>query len=301
MLNNTTPQPVGYGHKLEVLNQKSKNVSLNTDSVALFCLGALSEELNSKAFFKTVKLKKESLNASENFLKPLPLDADSIKNICNRYHADAAVILDKIKIEDLIAEYYIAENNTFAGVLEVQCETEWSIVDAKTEGYARLKYRDTIYWENPSYTIKSAMNNLPKRIDGVIDGALNAGKKIANRLTPYWDKEDRYFFKSGNKYIKAGIDSVYYKNWNGAALLWQHALKSGNATTRAFAAHNIAITKELSGEIDSAISYQQQAVTDYARSAFMTNQYLGIMSDYLNSLQRRKTELELLRKQIGNE
>lgn len=301
LLNNTVAQPPGDGHKLEQLNQKVKNVALNTDSVALFCLGALTNELNAKAFFKSVRLKKESQNCSDNFLRATPLELDTVKAICATYNADAAIILDKIKVDDIIAEYYEPEENAFAGVFEVRYETDWSIVEANTGHSARIRYRDTIYWENPSYNLKIAMNGLPRRIDGVIDGALHAGRKTANRLTPYWEKEDRYFFRSRNKYIRSGIDSIYIKQWDAAARMWEMALRSSSPGTRAFAANNIAVVMEINGDIDKAIQYQQRAIKDYPGSTFMNQQYYYLMVNYLNELKARQTETELLNKQTGKE
>lgn len=301
LLNNTVPQPPGNGHKLEVLNQKPKNVILNTDSVALFCLGALTDELNSKAFFRSVMLEKESHNSSDNFLRTTPLEPDTVKYICDKYAADAAIILDKIKVEDNIAEYYTPENNGFAGVFEVRYETDWSIMEASTGHSARIRYRDTIYWENPSYNLKIAMSGLPRRIDGVIDGALNTGRKTANRFTPYWEKEDRYFFRSRNKFIRAGIDSIYIKQWNSAAKTWENALNSNSSSTRAYAANNIAIVMEINGNIDKAIQYEEEAIKDYPGSTFMNQQHYYLMIDYLNELKKRKNEMELLNKQTGNE
>ena len=69
IINNSAIQPANYGHKTALINEAIKNVAIPTDSLSLFCLGALTEDLEGKEFFSSVQLIPNSINKSENFFK----------------------------------------------------------------------------------------------------------------------------------------------------------------------------------------------------------------------------------------
>jgi len=301
VVNNTVVQPRNLGHRTELLNQKTKNVSIETDSIALFCLGSLTEELESKSFFSTVQLTPNSVNTSTNFSIINPLDTETVTKLCNTNHADVVLSLDKIKLNDDISEYYLNETSSFLTVLEVRYESFWSIHYPNSSDITPIQFKDTIYWESESYDSKKAMDGLPKRMDGIIDGALIVGKKSINRFLPYWDKADRYLYKSQNKYIKQGIDSVYVKNWKSAIIIWEKALKnSKNACIQTQAANNIAVAYEITGDIDKAIEYATLTLNYFAKSYFSNYKTLLQLSDYLEELNNRKKDIAILKKQVGD-
>jgi len=300
IVNNTVVQPSNLGHRTELLNQKTKNVSIETDSVALFCLGSLTEELESKGFFSSVQLAPNSVNTSTNFSIINPLNKETVTKLCNTNQADVVLSLDKIKLNDDISEYYLNETSSFLAVFEVRYETFWSIHYPNSDEVTPIQFKDTIFWESESYVRKKVMNGLPQRIDGIIDGALNVGKKSISRFLPYWDKADRYFYNPGNKLIKQGIDSVYVKNWKSAIAIWDKALnKSKNAWIQAQAANNIAIAYEISGDIDKAVEYAALSLNYFGKSYFSDYKTLVQLSGYLEELYNRKKDIEVLKKQLG--
>lgn len=299
IVNNTVVQPANLGHRTELLNQKTKNIIIETDSMSLFCLGALTEDLENNGFFSTVKLAPKSVNPSGNFSIINPLDTSTTNQLCKLYNADVILSLDKIKVNDDISEYYLNETSTFLGVFEVRYESYWSIHYPNKTDVTPIQFKDTIYWESETYIRKKVMADLPKRIDGIVDGALNVGKKSVGRLLPYWDKVDRYFYNSQNKYIKQGIDSVYVKNWDSSILSWKKALDSKNAMTQAYAANNMAIAYEISGNIDKAIEYATLAYNSVGKSYYGDYKLFARFYEYIQELNRRKKDIAILKKQLG--
>ena len=299
IVNNTAKQPDNMGHRTELLNQKTKNVIIKTDSVPLFCLGSLTEELQSNGFFTTVKLLPNSVNKSNSFSIIEPLSTDNVASLCSQNQADVLLSLDKIKVNDDISEYYINENSIFQAVFEVRYETYWSIHYPDKAEVTPIQFKDTIYWQSESYARKSVMSELPKRIDGIIDGALNVGKKSVGRFLPYWEKTDRFFYTTPNKYIKQGMDSVYVKNWKSAIASWEKAYESKSSLVQAYAANNIAIAYEISGNIDKAIEYSTLAYYSLGKSSFSENTIFAQFLSYLEDLNQRKKDIVLLKKQLG--
>ncbi|MFT3754193.1 MAG: DUF6340 family protein [Paludibacter sp.] len=300
MVNNTSLQPSNVGHRTELLNQKTKNISIDTDSIPLFCLGALNEELENNGFFSSVKLLPNSLNPSTNFSIINPLDSATVKKLCDNNQANVILSLDKIKVNNDISEYYINETSSFLAIFEVRYETFWSIRYPNSTETSSVQFKDTIYWENESYIRRKVMDGLPKRMDGIIDGALNVGRKSTSRFLPYWEKADRYFFNSSNKYLKQGISHVYYKEWDKAIASWERALStSKNTMTLAHAANNIAIAYEIKGNIEKAIEYATLSCSFFEKSYFQDYKAIVQAYNYIEELDHRQEDITILKKQLG--
>lgn len=300
IVNNTITQPKNVGHKSQLLNEKEKNVLLVTDSLSIFCLGALKEELDGKDFFSTVQLIPNSKNSGSDFNMVYNINADSLKKLCNVYQVDAVLSLDKIKVNDDLSEFYITENSSYLSTLEVKFETFWSIHYPNKPEINTIQFKDTVYWEATSYYRRKAMSDLPYRPDALIDGALNVGQKSVNRFVPYWEKEDRYFFNPSNKLMKKGMDSVYVKNWKAAIGYWEDALKKTKSEWLiAQAANNIAISYEILGDLDKAVEYATLSYYTMGKLTFVDFQTFNRMSEYINVLTQRKNEVAILKKQLG--
>lgn len=302
IINNTVVQPPEIGHVTQMLNENPRDILLQSDSLSVFCLGALTEELNGKNFFSSVLLIPESKNKSGNFNQISHLNADSVNNLCFSKNADAILSLDKIKVNDDLSEFYLPETSTFLSTLEVKYETSWSIYYPNKPEIATLQFKDTVYWESESYFRKKGFNKLPNRGDALIDGALNVGQKSVNRFVPYWEKVDRYFFNPYNKLMKRGMDSVYVKNWKSAIEIWESALKkTNNKLIKAQATNNIAIAYEILGDIDKALEYATQSYYSLGTLIFIDSDSFFRIAEYINELTQRKNDIAKLKIQLGEQ
>src|ERR1035437_4087175 len=194
LVNNSVTQPPEYGHKTKLLDEMPKNNLIPTDSMAIFCLGALTEDLEGKDFFSSAILNPTTINKSNEFFSSNELTQEDVKNLCLANHANALLSLDKIKVNDDLIEDYLTESSTYLSTLELKFETSWSIHYLNNPEVTSVQYTDTVFWESESYYRKKAINDLPNRADALVDGALSVGHKVVNRFVPYWDKVDRYFF-----------------------------------------------------------------------------------------------------------
>jgi len=300
IVNNSVTQPSEYGHRTELINQKTKNILIETDSLPIFAVSSLGEDIEAKGFFSTVRIIPISQNKSKIFGSITPLDSESVNNLCAEYHTDAVISLDRLKVNDDLSEYFSDQNNSFLAVLEARFETFWSIHYPNNTEFSQIQFKDTVFWESESYNRKKAMQDLPNRADALVDGALNAGQKTVNRFIPYWEKEDRYLYNSRNKYLKRGMDSVYVKNWKSAIEIWKTGLnKSNNTLTKSQAANNIAVGYEIIGDIDKALDYANQAYYNLGKSYLADYSSLVRISDYIEDLTKRKAEIAKLKTQLG--
>jgi hypothetical protein len=300
IINNSVNQPPEYGHKTEFLYETPKNVMIKTDSSSIFCLGALSEDLEGKDFFSSVQLIPNTINDGTDFFNIRNLSDEKVKELCLANHANVILSLDKIKVNDDLTEDYLTESSSYLTTLVFKFETYWSIHYLNNPEVTSVQYTDTVYWESESYYRKNAMNELPDRNDALVDGALNVGHKTVNRFIPYWDKVDRYFFNPGNKLMKRGMDSVYVKNWKSAINLWKIEYnRTKSARLKAQAANNIAIAYEITGDLDNALNYATQAYYSIGEMTIIDFESFIRLSDYINELTQRKNELLILKEQLA--
>ena len=130
IVNNSAVQPPNHGH-----STKNKNVIVRTDSVSIFCLGALTEDVESKNFFKSVELIPTSQNIANDFNDPSSLFKALVNKLCIENHSNVILSLDKIKIIDNLTEFsnesILSFTNqsppSYIASLEVKVESQWSI------------------------------------------------------------------------------------------------------------------------------------------------------------------------------
>lgn len=303
LVNNTVVQPPYQGHKTEQLNKKAKNVDISTDSLSIYCLGALLEDVEGKDFFSTINLVPNSTNKTNDFSQITELDQNTVKSLCQANHANAILSLDKLQVIDNMYESYVESftaENTFVATIELQFESTWSIHYLNKPDVTKVKFKDVVTWESSSDNIKQAVKELPKRTDALIDGALAVGRKCVDRFIPYWDKVDRYFYDSKNKTMKQGMDSVYVKNWKSAINLWETAYNTEKShLTKSQAANNLAIAYEITGNLDNALLYAKTCLS--LLGELSTPNYDSVMriANYIEELNTRKKEIDSLKIQLA--
>ncbi|MBN2767156.1 MAG: hypothetical protein JXR27_12360 [Paludibacteraceae bacterium] len=301
IVNNSVTQPVDYGHRTQYFNEKPYLVNVNTDSLSLFAIESLAESLATKDFFSTITIHDQRINNSAYFFSITHLPFDTVNALCDRYDSDVILSLDRIKVIDKIDEYYLNDEYAYYTTLEARYETRWSVYVPEKTTFQAITLHDTVYWDARSAQRKRGISFLPDRYNALIDGALYAGKSAVNKFIPYWTKADRYFFSDGNKSMKAAMDSVSVRNWKGAIDVWQKIVEAKSGTSlKARASHNIAVAYEILGDLNNAVLSIENAV-GYVESSMTASSKITItIAGYFDELQKRKNEIQMLEKQLGD-
>lgn len=302
VINNTLPQPHTYGHKTELFNENQRNVSVETDSLALFALAAFAESVLEKEFFSIVDLKHETVNKGNDFFSITLPEKDVVKSLIDSYGANGVIALNRILVQDHLGEVYNQENASFIAYLEARYDYNWSVHFPLNNKVFSLVTKDTVYWESESYSRQRALNGLPDRRDALIDGALISGKRAVNQFIPYWEKVDRYIFDLSNKKFRKGLDAVYLKDWDEAIRVWDELLTNiRSQSAKAKIAHNLAVVHEIRGDLSKSYEYSNQALETFLNAAFIEYRQLMFMVEQNESLKKRLNELETLNKQLGEQ
>lgn len=301
IINNTVMQPASYGHTNQLLGEKKKNTSINTDSLAIFCLSVVNEEFQKKEFFEKTYLHLPTINSNGSFLIAKTPVRDSILAFASTYNADAILSLDKMKVNDQVSEYYDENSAVYYALLEANYESTWSISYPKLNKSTSFSFKDTIYWEKESYQRKKSLGALPDRYSALIDGALHVGQTTIKKLVPWWDKEDRHFFMTNNKYIKQGMDSVYSKKWKSAISIWEKGLPKAKSALKAKLLHNIAIAYEISGDMNTAMEYAEKSTSTYTQGNLIDYNHFFTINQHESQLKNRLAEIKKINEQLGLE
>ncbi|NDV46207.1 hypothetical protein D0T49_04020 [Paludibacter sp. 221] len=302
IMNNSVVQPADVGHTIRSFYSSPQNVRVATDSVSLFCLSVLADEMKDTGFFSSVDLILTSLNSDRDFNSITPLQPFTVKRLCDEYDVDAVLALDRIVVNDEIAEYYYKEWEHHECILGVKYETFWSIHYPDKLGALAVHFKDSLLWESESSIYRKAFDGLPDRQDAIIDGALYVGQNSVKRFVPYWEQSDRYFYAPNNKLMKQGMDSVYIKDWNGAIDSWKKVFyQTGNPKLKAQAGNNIAIACEILGDYNEALKYAKSAYDILSSQLLMDAEAQNRLIQYMMDLLQRAKDVELLKEQLGEE
>ncbi|MCL1868652.1 MAG: DUF6340 family protein [Paludibacter sp.] len=298
LVNNCVPQPDNQGHAVSLLNDNPKSVSINTDSLPMFLLSALNEEIENKGFFVDNALIVNSINKRDDFSKISPISPAQIKKLTQQTGTNAVLALNKLEVTDLLSEGFNVYTEEYVLGLDAVYDSYWTLQFADGQQNTQtFTFHDTIYWESSSYNRRQLIENFPDRYDAMVDGALYAGQKMVNRLIPFWEENDRYLFEINNPLVKQGMDLVVKRDWAGAIPLWQNAAEQTNKLKdKALIQHNIAVAQEISGDLDAALNTITQAIVNFGSG---NKKDLNTMLDLKDELLVRLKQQILLREQIG--
>jgi hypothetical protein len=301
VVNNSVSQPVSFGHSTQLLDDELKNVSIETDSLSLFLLSALNQELDSKGFFSNNELIYNSINTSNDLQKVMPLTSKKVDELCESEKADVILSLNSLQTNDVLAESINVYEGEYVLSLDVVYDTWWTVqypdLSKQTE---LLHFQDTVYWESSSIKRKELFDNFPDRKDALVDGALYVGQKMVNRLIPYWEEVDRYLFEMKEPLMAQGMDSVYAKNWNAAIRIWETQLEQTTSDKeKALILNNLAVAYEIDGNLDKAMSLITHATELYSHKFMANSKILNSLLDYKEHLLERIKQAILIKEQIA--
>ena len=300
IVNNSKVQPEYFGHTTRFFTGQAQEVSVPTDSVSLFALSVLAEEIDNINFFSWTDLILHSVNTNTDFNTINPLPRTAVVSLSQVHDADAILSLDHIIARSEIQEYFSASWG-FSAFLNVSYESWWSIHQPNSPEVVALHFRDSLFWESGWYHSRTeALEALPYRYDALIDGALFVGQNSVRRFLPFWERSDRFFYNPNNRLMRQAMDSVVVQNWEAALELWRQAFESSeNKRLRAEAANNMAIANEILGDFDDALKYAKISYELFSATVATRESTLIRLSDYIQELYRRQREILLLNRQLG--
>ena len=299
LVNNTVQQPSGFGHSLNVEGQNTL-VEQRTDSMPLFALASMQEELQMIGFFSSVQWIDETQNRDGSFYAISRLTSQEVDSLCRTYGADAVLALNRIAVTDQITCQYSEYSSSWTTALDVTSLASWSLHYPNSQAVVNKHYADSLYWQTEDFDLQNSYLQLPDRGDAEVDLALLVGEKTVKRMLPAWQRTERFFYTNQNKRIIQGMDSIPYQKWDAALTIWNTLHEDASKLTQAYAAANVAVIYELKGDYDSAIKWVEKAC-NVAKASWnyqLNGSFLEEQQSYLQQLRQRRRDDELLKQQL---
>lgn len=266
-------------------------------------LQGLYDELTRNGRFTDIKKLDYKLYSFGAGIFPNALAWDSVEKICALSNTDILISLElfdaqtKINYGNSPTDVKIGNASIPALNHDVNIATNlrsgWRIYDPATKTILDEYVLDrTLSFRSSGINPLEAASALAGRKEAVKDAGNKGGAIYAARVVPYWLRVSRDYFVKGNDNFKTAQRRAQSGNWDGAAEIWRKESASSDRTLAGRGCYNMAIISEINGDLDGAIKWAQKSYSDY-------NVRLAL--SYLNMLQSRKREEDLLKYQAGTD
>ena len=308
VVNNSAVQAAGTGHTVN-----GEKARIDTDSASIYCTWGMTEALNETGFFESVTLLDATQHPNpQQHASIVPLTPARIDSICRLYGVDALIVLNNITEKDILSRqlFYPDEYETSVAchiTLDVLTRSQWTVCYPQNDIQTPFNSNDSIYWQaegggETQARIRETEKKMPDTRQAIYSAALNAGIRAALKLTPQWDKEDRYLFDDNKKNFGTGLQHVLHRQWKEAISAWQPMLNHKKPLTKAYAYANIAVCSEMDNDLESALSNAQTAkqLLENINKSEADIAY-DIISYYIEQLTRIIEDEPRLKKQLATE
>ena len=265
-------------------------------------IAGLNQTLTKSPRFEVKQALERYKGSGSGSVMPSPLAWNIISALCEKYSADAVIVLETYDSDFIIT-------NTEKDVQEKNADgTTRTVHKYYAEGLASVKLGYRMYdpknmtitdqylfnnskkWNAAGNSIADAAAQLINRNSAVNTVSESAGREYGARITPLYTRVNRTFYKKGkNEAIKTGTRMADVSDWENALNKWKEASNSGDAKTRGRATLNVAVAYEVLGDLDNAKLWAQKAYTEYNNK--IARQYVGTINQRMNDEARLKDQL----------
>jgi hypothetical protein len=274
--------------------------AIHYNDLSRICVNALVNYLDSTKYFVKV------INFSDSINNPGSNKCD-LKNpgLFNKLSIDACIFLEPFKFND----FYLKGDNDW--MIDIKCnfpeftrsaELEYintnltwtTYLKGDTTAYKYEQY-DALYYGSSVYPDFFGSHEKHKVL--VENTAEYFGKTFGSKLIPSWTKTDRSYYISKNIEMKKAEEFCKNGDWLQAAEIYRRYTRSKNKDISAKSKFNMALICEMEGDIDAAFDWLNRSKSD--QKMILIDHDINC-KEYSKVLKKRKQELDLLDKQIGN-
>jgi hypothetical protein len=233
---------------------------------------------------------------------PTPLSWDRIEKICRENNVDAIFALELFDTDSKIS--YTTSPTTIKSPVGVDIpsvmhhasmvtmvKTGWRIYDPKSRTIVdEFPISTSLTFSGSGINPLAAAAALMDRKEAVKQAGYKVGQSYAYRILPFSVRVSREYYIKGSPNFKMAKRMARTGNWDGAAGLWKQETTNPKFKIQGRADYNMAISSEINGDLEAAISWAQKA---YETSGKRMALY------YLNVLKDRRFQSNRLKSQEG--
>lgn len=271
---------------------------------AFEALAGLNSRLQSTTRFTPILTNIKLKGSGSGGILPEPMSWREISEICEANQADAVISLETYDSDFIV---------THANKLEEKKDKDGNVVKKKVfyaNGVATVKlgfrlydpsnnsisdqftFTHTMNWSTSGSSPIQAAAGLIGRNQAINQASQAGGTRYGSRISPAWVRVRREFYKKakGAPQMKVAERKASVNDWEGAEQIWKQVVDRNLGKTSGKAAYNIAVAKEVMGDLYGAKEWAKIAYTDYNIKKAV---------DYTYVLNRRIRDQEILEEQMG--
>lgn len=226
-------------------------------------------------------------------LLPDTLSHQQVSQICTDYNTDAVMVLERFSTKtmaDYTSEKYIdprtGTNYDYYASLDLKYDAFFRIYKPGPKTLVKeIELIDTINWESADYTQERLFSKMPSIKQSMINAGIKVALDMDEKLSPTWIPEKRGYFLFQPK-DDPGQKFMNENNYEEAGKYWAEMAQSTNKKVKSKAEYNLALIRELNGDIDGAIDWGLKSFYTYYR--FQTESYLKKLKVRKESLQKKE-------------
>ena len=268
--------------KYQNIKEADKNARIKYRDLSTSCLNELANYLEEEKYFQKVINYGDSLNSY--FEEP-----GRIKNSEELFQltkSDICIFLDFFHLKTTYNLY-------FSNPFETKASLIWNIAFKNDSLTYLYNHADTLFYDHEQI---QPYSNYPDKIlqNLLYNSGKYLGRTFGAKLIPSWNQSDRMYYKSGNIEMLQAEKFALDHNWLKAAEIWKRQTKNSNPKIAAKACYNMALTCEMEGKPELAMSW---LVKSYSGLKHEDTNHKANCQRYINVLALRKLEIARLEKQ----
>lgn len=214
------------------------------------------------------------------------------QSLCDTHGADAILFLNEFKY---VYDIYEVDNqafNYFTIHYHLNLSLEWMLIDPDNKKVLDRKTTNKQdNWMESGSKALDIESFIRESNDYLIAFTNDIAFEYAERISPMWKPETRYYYISGPPEFKTANQYAENNQWERAKEIWEKYSQSENFVVAKHANYNLALANEILGDLDKAYELAKRVEDKY-------NSTRG--GYYAELLKNRLKEQELLMKQLGN-
>ena len=205
-----------------------------------------------------------------------PVKQEDIELILKTSDADVLIVLDDFWMSGK-SIYYKKGNKD--PLYQINTSALWRIYDTRNQVYIdEFAQQDSLRWPLAIYDPKYS----DEKLAAYEKASIQNGENYAHYIFPSWLWIKRHYFHTGNAVLKEGARYFQTKQYEKAFNTWFKLTESEDSEIKAKACYNLALIKELNGELPAAMEWLNQADKS-VKDDFL----LQMITDYKISLKKR--------------
>lgn len=260
---------------------------LNMDSIAIStCFDSLSAKLRQQHHIGKVTVMPITTFPVKYSQKINPPTKEQVLKIASDNQSDIIILLDMFS--GFYSIYPVSDDNH--QVAQVVTASVWTIYEPAT--YRILQHQsmiDTLYWDGLDEKSDYLASRIPNKKAAIEIAAGLTGVKYSKNLVPYWKQVKRQVLSCNEVDFQVALGLVKNSKWDQASAIWEKYTNNNNKRIQLIALYNLAVAREMEGNIEEAQQLLSQA-SAHQSSSFATIK--KTIRNYAQILAKRKVDLE---------